>query len=448
MDASTANRGANPGQRANPPQIWRAVIASIIGNGLEWYDFVLYGFFASVISDTFFPSSNHFLSLMLSLATFAIGFLVRPLGGILLGLYADRVGRKRALTLLILLMAGSTVAVGAIPGYATIGLAAPLLIVLARMAQGLSVGGEFASATAMLVEYVQPGRKMFYGSLQMVSQSIGLTIASFAGFVTTASLSHAALLNWGWRLPFLLGALVGPVGFYIRRRVEESPEYAALVERSGSARASTPLSTVLRQHPAAVLSGIGLIVVGTSATYLWNTYLPLYVTRQLHLPLESALIGVAICGVISMCLIPFIGRLADRVGPYRVYFSAVVIFGLISWPLFSYVTQHPDRERLLEAQIIATVLMAFMAAGIPGMIAGLFPTAVRSTGMALAYNVAVTVFGGLSPLTVTWMIQHFDSRMMPAVYLMIAAVISLVLVGATRRVWLQAHLAEAVQPAE
>jgi MFS transporter, MHS family, proline/betaine transporter len=300
----------------------------------------------------------------------------------------------------------------------------------------------------MLVEYVQPGRKMFYGSLQMVSQSIGLTIASFAGFVTTASLSHAALLNWGWRLPFLLGALVGPVGFYIRRRVEESPEYAALVERSGSARASTPLSTVLRQHPAAVLSGIGLIVVGTSATYLWNTYLPLYVTRQLHLPLESALIGVAICGVISMCLIPFIGRLADRVGPYRVYFSAVVIFGLISWPLFSYVTQHPDRERLLEAQIIATVLMAFMAAGIPGMIAGLFPTAVRSTGMALAYNVAVTVFGGLSPLTVTWMIQHFDSRMMPAVYLMIVAVISLVLVGATRRVWLQAHLAEAVQPAE
>ena len=414
----------------------------------EWYDFILYGFFAAVISETFFPSSNHFLSLMLSLASFAIGFLVRPLGGIVLGLYADHFGRKRALTLLILAMAGSTVAVGAIPGYATIGIAAPILIVLARVVQGLSVGGEFASATAMLVEYVPPGKKMFYGSLQMVSQSIGVTIAALAGFITTATLSHAALMDWGWRLPFLLGALVGPIGFYIRRRVEESPEFETLVEHSGAARTSTPLRTVLTGHPVAVLSGIGLIVVGTSATYLWNTYLPLYVTRQLHMPMGSALVGVAICGVISMCLIPFIGRLADRVGPYRVYFTAVAIFGLISWPLFSWVTQHPDREHLLEAQIVANVLMAFMAAGIPGMIAGLFPTAVRSTGMALAYNVAVTVFGGLSPLTVTWMIQHFDSRMMPAVYLMIAAVISLVVVGATRRVWLQAHLAEAVQPAE
>ena len=414
----------------------------------EWYDFILYGFFAAVISETFFTSSNHFLSLMLSLASFAIGFLVRPLGGIVLGLYADHFGRKRALTLLILAMAGSTVAVGAIPGYATIGIAAPILIVLARVVQGLSVGGEFASATAMLVEYVPPRKKMFYGSLQMVSQSIGVTTAALAGFITTATLSHAALTDWGWRLPFLLGALVGPIGFYIRRRVEESPEFETLVEHSGAAKASTPLRTVLKGHPVAVLSGIGLIVVGTSATYLWNTYLPLYVTRQLHMPMGSALVGVTICGVISMCLIPFIGRLADRVGPYRVYFTAVAIFGLISWPLFSWRAQHPDREHLLEAQIVANVLMAFMAAGIPGMIAGLFPTAVRSTGMALAYNVAVTVFGGLSPLTVTWMIQHFDSRMMPAVYLMIAAVISLVVVGATRRVWLQAHLAEAIQPAE
>lgn len=442
MDASAARPAAAP------RQLWRAVIASIIGNGLEWYDFILYGFFASVISDTFFPSTNHFLSLMLALATFAIGFLVRPLGGILLGLYADHFGRKRALTLLILAMAGSTVAVGAIPGYATIGIAAPILIVLARLVQGLSVGGEFASATAMLVEYVAPGRKMFYGSMQMVSQSIGVTTAAFAGFVATASLSHGALMSWGWRLPFLLGALVGPVGFYIRRRVEESPEYEELVAHSGVARTSTPLRSVLRRYPAAVLSGIGLIVVGTSATYLWNTYLPLFVTRQLHMPMQSALIGVAICGVISMCLIPFIGRLADRVGPYRVYFAAVVAFGLISLPLFSYVTQHPDRERLLEAQVVANVLMAFMAAGIPGMIAGLFPTAVRSTGMALAYNVAVTVFGGLSPLTVTWMIQHFDSRMMPAVYLMIAAVISLVLVGGTRRVWLRPQPAGVVQAAE
>jgi MFS family permease len=241
----------------------------------EWYDFILYGFFAAVISETFFPSSDHLLSLMLSLASFAIGFLVRPLGGIVLGLYADHFGSKRALTLLILAMAGSTVAVGAIPGYATIGIAAPILIVPARVVQGLLVGGEFASATAMLVEYVPPRKKMFYGSLQMVSQSIGVTTAALAGFITTATLSHAALTDRGWRVPFLLGALVGPIGFNIRRRVEESPEFETLVEHSGAARTSTPLRTVLKGHPVAVLSGIGLIVVGTSATYLWNTYLPL-----------------------------------------------------------------------------------------------------------------------------------------------------------------------------
>lgn len=424
-----------------PRQIWRAVIASIIGNGLEWYDFVLYGFFAAAISNAFFPSENHFLSLMLSLATFAIGFLVRPLGGILLGVYADHFGRKKALTLLILAMAGSTVAVGVIPGYDTIGIAGPILIIVARLVQGLSVGGEFASATAMLVEYVPQDRKMFYGSLQMVSQSIAVTLASFAGFVTTVSMSHDALMAWGWRIPFLLGALVGPVGFYIRRRVEESPEYEMLVERKGIAHSTTPLRTVLRRHPTAILSGIGLIVVGTAATYLWNTYLPLYVTRQLHMPMQSALIGVTICGIITACLIPFVGRLADKVGAYRVYFAAVVVFGIASWPLFAYVTQQPDRTRLLEAQIVANVLMAFMAASIPGMIAQLFPTAVRSTGMAIAYNVAVTIFGGLSPLTVTWMIRHFNSSMMPAVYLIIAATISLMLVSATRRAWLRPAVA-------
>jgi MFS family permease len=422
-------------------QLWRAVIASIIGNGLEWYDFILYGFFAAQISSAFFPSSNHFLSLMLSLATFAIGFLVRPLGGILLGVYADHFGRKRALTLLILAMAGSTVAVGVIPGYDSIGIAGPILIIIARMVQGLSVGGEFASATAMLVEYAPENRKIFYGSLQMVSQSVAVTLASLAGFVTTASLSHDTLVAWGWRIPFLLGALVGPVGFYIRRRVEESPEYEMLVARKGGAHKTTPFRTVVRHHWVAVLSGIGLIAVGTAATYLWNTYLPLYVTRQLHMPMTSALIGVTICGVISACLIPMIGRLADAVGAYRVYLTAVVVFGLVSWPLFAYVTAHPDQSRLLQVQIVANVLLAFMAAGVPGMIARLFPTVVRSTGMAIAYNVAVTLFGGLSPLTVTWMIQEWQSRMMPAVYLIFAAVISLALVSATRRVWLRPALA-------
>ncbi|MDR3536747.1 MAG: MFS transporter [Acetobacteraceae bacterium] len=417
-----------------PAVVRRAVVASILGNGMEWYDFLIYGFFATSIAHSFFPAERASVSLMLTLATFAVGFVVRPLGGVLIGIYADHAGRKPALAMLILLMAGGTLLTGLTPSYDSIGLAAPLLVIFARVLQGLSVGGEFASATAMLVEYVPPERKLFFGSFQMCAQAAGVTCAAFAAYAIDQALPPEIVQSWGWRLPFLAGALIGPVGFYIRHRVDDSPEFRQLAP---DARDRTPFRGVLRHHLTAVLSAMGLIVAGTAATYLWNTYLPLYVTHQLHLPMAAALFGIGICGLLNIVLYPLAGWLADRVGGYRVFFTALVLFGLMSWPLFAFVNKAPTRANLMGAQLVANVLMAFMAGPTPAMIARLFPTSVRSTGMAVAYNVGVTVFGGLSPLTVTWLIGLTGNRMVPAWYLMAAALLSLAMVLGTQRAWLR-----------
>lgn len=411
----------------SPAMIRRAVVASTIGNGLEWFDFLIYGFFARIISQVFFPSDNHTLSLVLTWSTFAVSFVVRPFGGILIGMYADRAGRQKALTLVILMMALGTVILGLTPGYATIGLAAPLLIVASRLLQGLSVGGEFASATAMLFEYAPPGRKMFYGSFQMCSQAFAVALSAGFAWLLTSTLPAADLANWGWRIPFLLGVLVGPIGFYIRRRVAESPEFTRLAEHMPR-RERTAISVVLSQHSAQVLCAIGAIVYGTAGVYLWNIYLPGYVVQTVHLPPAAPLLGAAICGTINIFLTVGVGALADRIGGWRVWFPGVALAGIAAVPLFSFILAQPSRLHLFEVQLAASVIQAFIAAPIPGLLAGMFPTLVRSTGMALSYNASVAIFGGMAPLTVTWLTELTQSRMVAAYYLAGAAALSILMV--------------------
>lgn len=427
--AEEGNRRSMPGQDTplSPAMVRRAVLSSTIGNGLEWFDFLIYGFFASIISQVFFPSENRLVSLILTWGTFAVSFVVRPFGGILLGMYADRAGRRKALSLLILMMALGTVILGVTPGYATIGLAAPLLIVASRLLQGLSVGGEFASATAMLVEYAPPGRKMLYGSFQMSSQAMAVALAAGFAFLLTTALPSGDLARWGWRIPFLLGGLVGPIGFYIRRRVAESPEFVRLAEHMPP-RERSHLRMLLARHPASVFCGIGAIVYGTASVYLWNIYLPGYAKQTLHLVSAVPLLAAAVGGAINVFLCIGVGRLADRVGGWRVFLPAVALSGGAAIPLFSFVLAQPTRLHLFAAQLIASLLQAFIAAPIPALLAGLFPTAVRSTGMALSYNASVAIFGGMAPLTVTWLTGLTGSRMIPAYYLAAAAVVSIAMV--------------------
>lgn len=407
----------------------RVVLASILGNGLEWFDFVSYGYFASIIAKVFFPANSE-LSLMLAYATFAVAFLVRPIGGIVLGAYADRYGRRRALALLIVMMAFGTLTLGLTPSYATIGIAAPIIVVLGRVVQGISIGGEFASATALLVEYAPANRKMTYGSFQMSSQALGRVLATGIGLPILLMFSAAAVQDGAWRIPFLIGSLIGPFGFYVRYRLAESPEFQKLLEhRKDVARA--PVREVLQHHWLPLICGIGLIVIGTSLTYIWNTYLPTYVVEQLHLPLWQGLFGVTITSAMGIGLCMLGGLLADKYGPYRMFFLFTVISALISYPLLAYVLASPGFGRLFLAQFVVLTVFGLLQGPGPGLLAGLFPVEVRSTGMAISYNVGVTVFGGFAPLTVTWLIAETGNKLMPAYYIIAAAVLSLVIVGST-----------------
>ncbi|HXZ07897.1 MAG TPA: MFS transporter [Paraburkholderia sp.] len=416
-----------------PSQIRRAIVASVIGNGLEWFDFLAYAYFAKTIARVFFPADNSFVSLTLTLATFAIGFLVRPIGGVLLGLYADRVGRPRALSLLLFMMAGSTLLVGLTPGYATIGVAAPLIVVVARLIQGLAVGAQFGTASAMLVEFAPPGKKMFYGSFNMSSQAFALLLSSGFGYLLTTKLPHDALEQWGWRVPFLVGSLVGPIGLYIRHRVGESPEFEALKRQTQAGRVPDHgLRAFFRDSGDAAVCAMGVIVVGAATNYLWHSYLPVYVERQLHLPLSSALLGAFASGLLSLFLFPVSGKLADRYGAYRLFYPIVILWALCAYPLFWFVVSDPSTTRLFIAQMIATMFLIAMSGPHPGMLATIFPVQNRSTGVAVSYNIAVTLFGGLAPLTVTTLTHATGSSLVPAFYLIFAALVSLTLVSLTR----------------
>jgi MFS transporter, MHS family, proline/betaine transporter len=421
-------RAAFDAPRLSTSEVRRAVLASVIGNGLEWFDFLIYGYFAKTIAHVFFPVPSSFLSITLTLATFAIGFVVRPLGGVVIGACADRYGRRRTLAALIVLMALSTLLMGLTPGYASIGIAAPLLVLLARVLQGVSVGGEFATAASMLTEYAPPGRKMFYGSFQMTSQAVALLLSSVCAWLLTTRLSPDSLTAWGWRVPFLLGALVGPVGFYIRYKVAESPEFVQLRERLGHAPRQS-LRAFLRERGDAALCAVGVIAIGAATNYLWHSYMPLYVERQLHLPLRNALFGTAVSGLISIVGYPLAGKLADRFGAWRLFFPVAAVWICMAWPLFAWVLAAPTPERVFAAQMVATVVLSLMSGAHPGMLTQLFPTSTRSTGVALSYNVAVTLFGGMAPLTVSTLIDLTGSRIVPAWYLIVTGVLSLLLVG-------------------
>lgn len=410
----------------SPRILRRVILGSVIGNGLEWFDFVSYGYFAGAISTTFFPGRYH---LVLTWATFAIGFVVRPVGGVLLGAYADRYGRKNSLALLIVMMAFGTLTLGVTPSYGAIGIAAPLIIVLGRIVQGISIGGEYGNSTALLVEYAPPGRRMLFGSFQMSSQALGRVIAAGCALLVLTALPASALHHGAWRIPFILGALVGPFGFWVRYRLKESPEFRAMKDHTAIERA--PIVEVVRHYWLPLICAIGLTIIGTALTYIWNTYLPIYVVKELHLPLWEDLVGIMVTSGIDIVVCAIGGMLADRFGAYRMFFLFTAISALISYPFFAFVLAAPGFERLIIAQLVVLTVMGLLQGSGPGLYASMFPAAVRSTGMAISYNLSVMIFGGFSPLTITWLIAMTGNALMPAYYIVAAGIASLVIVGST-----------------
>jgi MHS family proline/betaine transporter-like MFS transporter len=400
------------------PTLTRVIVAASLGNALEWFDFLVYGYFAVTISKVFFPSVNETASLLATLGTFSVSFLVRPIGAILIGAYTDRAGRKAGLTLSILLMVIGTTMTALMPGYATIGIAAPILILVARLMQGFSVGGEFGSAVTFLAEQTA-SRKGFVASWQWASTGITGALASGFGILLTTILSPEQLIDWGWRVPFLFGILIGPVGLYIRRRLDETPEYVEIKPTR------TPVRDVVREHPIEVLLAMGAAVVSNSSAYI-ILYIPTYAMKELHLPqatgFTATFVGAVILGIAS----PLAGHLSDKFGRIGILTGTAWLFFLTTYPVFYLMAAYPS----LATAVFAAGWLSLMKAGysgvLPSQLAELFPTRVRGIGVSLSFAIAVTIFGGFTPFVATWLIAMTGNNLSPSFYIMFTAALSII----------------------
>jgi MHS family proline/betaine transporter-like MFS transporter len=398
-----------------------AIFATVIGSGLEWFDFSGYAFFAAIIGKLFFPSGSETTSLLLALATFGVGFVMRPLGGILFGIYADRAGRKRALSLTMLLMALGSAIIAFAPTYESIGILAPCLIVLARLLQGISAGGEMGGATAFLTEHAPKERRATYSSWIQTSIGFAVVIGSLVGTLIVSALPADAVLRWGWRIPFFVGMLIAPVGYYIRLKIDETPEFATQAKH-----AETPLREVIRVYPRQVLSSLMMVVLWTVCTYVILFYMPTYATHYLGLSQRQGFLSGVVSGVVLMVMAPIVGAFSDRVGKRRVLSVAAVLILVLSYPLFSYLNASRSFSTLLMFQAIFGVLIAGYTGPILALFVEMFPSRVRTTGLSLAYNGAVTIFGGFASFIITWLTKVTGDAESAAYYIVFAAAVSLV----------------------
>lgn len=406
-------------------QRWRAVAAASIGNALEWFDFVVYGFFAVTMAKLFFPTGNETVSLLLALATFGVTFFMRPFGAIILGSYADRYGRKAAFTLTIILMMAGTAIIAAAPTYASIGVLAPILIVIARMVQGFSAGGEFGTATAFLAEQ-NPERRGFFASWQFASQAITTILATAFGVTLASTLTTAQLESWGWRIPFVFGLLIGPVAYYIRCHVDETMEFQS------TQISKAPLREALSDSKKRLSISFGAVVLCTVGMYT-VLFMPTYATQQLGLPASSAFTASLLTGVIQVVLIPIVGALSDRHGRLPIAFASAAAILLAVYPMFAWLAAAPTLQTLLIVQAIFGVLLSGYMGGLAALMSELFATRMRTTGLAISYSFGVAMFGGFAPFINAWLIGATGSKLAPSFYLMLAAVIGLTALTAAHR---------------
>ncbi len=410
----------------DPGGRWRAVAAASIGNAFEWFDFIIYGFFAAMIARLFFPAGNETASLLLAFASFGVTtFVMRPFGAVVLGNVADRHGRKAALTLSISVMMAGTAITAFAPTYASIGIFGPIMIVVARMMQGFSAGGEFGSATVFLAEQ-NPKRRGLYASWQLAGQGLSTVLATGFGAALNGALTAEQMRMWGWRIPFLFGLLIGPIGYYIRRHIDETLEFRSVQT------ASAPLWETFSWDKTRLLVAIGTIVLVTVAAYT-AVYMPTYAIRELGLPPVGGFLATMLAGAIQVVMIPLVGALSDRLGRLPIATVATIAILITAYPLFARLVAAPTIESLLLVQAILGVFVAAYAGAIPALISELFPIRVRATAVSTSYSVAVAIFGGFAPFIIAWLIEVTGSHLAPSYYLMFAAAVSLLALGAAYR---------------
>ena len=396
----------------------KGVFAAALGNGLEFFDFTVYVTYLGMIGQAFYPSDSIFASDLASAVTFGAGFIARPLGGALIGAYGDRAGRRPAMTLSIGLMAIASGVIAATPGYAAIGVSAPILLILARLLQGFAVGGEVGPATMFLLEAAPANRRMFFGSWQFASQNLGALASGLIGLLLALALSKSSFNEWGWRVPFAIGVLIAPVGAYIRSRLDETLDGSARLE---SRTTKSILAEVVRSNWLGVLLSLGIISGGTITQYFLLTLTP-YAIRTLHLPDSTAMLGAVTLGITGCIGALAGGLLADRWGIRMIAIAPRILLMLVLFPAMKLLIASPSATTLVLTISILSLLQAMSAAVGVMVIPLIFPRAVRATALALTYSLGVAVFGGTATYVVTWLVGATGDPLASTYYVMAANV--------------------------
>ena len=392
------------------------------GNFLEMFDFFLFGFYASYIAKTFFPLDNDFASLMLTFMTFGAGFLMRPLGAIVLGGYVDRVGRRQGLIMTLSIMACGTVLIAFVPGYATIGLAAPALVLIGRLLQGFSAGAELGGVSVYLSEMATPGNKGFYVSWQSGSQQVAIIVAAAIGYALNRYLVPEAITDWGWRVPFFIGCMIIPVIFVIRRSLAETEVFLAKKHHPG-------FSEILRDMAVnwrIVLAGTLLVVMTTVSFYLITVYTPTFGKNVLKLSAADSLIVTFAVGVSNLVWLPLWGAVSDRIGRKPVLLGFTILTLLTAYPALAWLVAEPSFERMLAAELWLSFLYGSYNGAMVVTLTEVMPSDVRTAGFSLAYSLATALFGGFTPAISTALIELTGNKAAPGLWMSFAALCGLV----------------------
>lgn len=398
----------------------RTTVAIAIGNVFEWYDFVVYGYFATSIAAQFFPAGNELAALLATFAAFGIGFIFRPFGAVVIGAIADRKGRKAALIFTLILMASGTLLIGLLPSHQSIGIAAPILLVVARLAQGFSIGGEWGTSVVYLVEAAPPNRRGLTGSFQQVTVVAGLLLGSGSAALLVSLLEPSALQTWGWRLAFLIGGLLAPIGFYLRRSLLDTPAYRQHGRDGDVGGKRVPL--------AGMFQAFGLSLGWSVMAYIFLVYMPTFSEKYVGLDHPSALWANTLGLLLLMIALPFCGLLSDRIGRRPLLLASCIGMIALPVPLVALVLAKPSFALVLATQLIVGLIIALYAGPAPAAIAEIFGTARRTILVSSANGFAVAIFGGFAPFIATWLIGATGSPIAPFYYVIGAVAVSAVVI--------------------
>lgn len=416
---------ANDGTGVTPQTRRKVVVASFIGNFVEWFDYAVYGYLATTIAVVFFPESDPRVALLSTYALFAISFLIRPIGGFFWDNLGDRVGRRTALAWSILIMSGATFLIALLPSYQTVGFLAPLLLLALRLVQGFSAAGEYAGSSAFLVEYAPPRRRGMYAAVVPASTASGLLLGSLIASLLSVTLTDPQMESWGWRLPFLLAAPMGLIGRYIRNKLEDTPEFQALAKGDDVVKA--PTKQLLVTYWRTGLLASGAVLLNAVGFYMILSYMPVYMSTELGLSDTRAYIATTVALFTYIGFIFLTGLLSDRFGRRKVLISASVSFIVLTVPAF-FLLETDSFLVILLVQVLLGAMLTLNDGTLPSFLAELFPTEVRYSGFAVSFNLSNAIFGGTAPFVATLLIGMTGSTIAPAWYLMAAAAVSLIAV--------------------